>query len=190
MNTKRSLYLKKVEEVYSTSLRHPEDCYKEYVRDVAVGLYEHADEEDGDDEGLSKEPVGRLFGTLIRQSRRGDEVDIWTMADAHSGEAEHVCSYLIHGIDEHDFFGSFDTIALLANVLLIEEINWPHASTEQVRLFARRAIDQFEVDLVMIYRDDEVAAHFKNFFDVFEDGPMANRSREVDDRAYDHESRR
>lgn len=168
---------------HTASYDEPEDHYDEFVRQVSVTLYERT-YDDLRDEG-SDEVVAKLEGLIVRQAIATDNgIDVHYLADAHSAKAGYVCGYLQslarEGDDEEEarfaFFTEFDANPDFSNALFITSIDWERenlCTPEMVRGFMRRAVDQFDVTLVLIERQDgSFSKHFEGFFEPYNDGPF------------------
>ena len=122
---------------------HKEDHYDEFIREVSVELQvtEYAD--DKDDDGTHK-TIGSLAGIIVRHRCAQDGINMFDVADAHSGGAAEVSFYLTE-TNDHEFFDKFDVSAVYANVLLVEQVEWEGATTAEIRQFVRRSVEQFDV---------------------------------------------
>lgn len=47
----------------------------------------------------------------------------------------------------------------------LAQVEWDGATTTEIRQFVRRSIEQFDVELVMIQKDNAVAEHFRLFLE-------------------------
>lgn len=165
----------------------PEDHYAEFVREVMVTLYRHVTVDECEAVGApvenDEEVVAELEGLIIRQRRFEDGVDVRFMADAHSQSAADACSYLLRasGDDGYTFYRRFDADPHYSNVLLIERLAWAPEweaprTREMLREFVRRAVQQFDVELVLIERGEvkgDFSEHFEGFFKTLaEDAPF------------------
>jgi hypothetical protein len=167
MSTDSYLYLKVKTAPRWAALDYPEDFYEEFVHEASVELWRS-------EEVANKDKKTKLASLemLIVRCGRNDDTDMLSMADAHSGEAEEVASYLFTK-DNDDFYDQFDVIAEHANALLIDDMWYAdyEPTTEEIRKFVRRAVDQFDVDLVLIRQEDHLLSrHFRDFFSA--DGPF------------------
>ena len=151
---------------YVAAYEHPEDIYEEFVHEVSVTLYYNEDDEDEyDDEPERAETIVAELEAIIVRCGRVYDADVLSMADAHSSSAEGVVGFL-QEVDDNDFYARFDVVSQQANTLVVMDLRWLHGTTTaEIRQFVRRAVDQFDVDLVIFEREDEFSKHFEGFFE-------------------------
>jgi hypothetical protein len=106
MSTYKYLFVEK--RPYEAAYEEPEDRYEEFVQEARVALCLSRDDVEDEAEGKRVELISAEV-LIVRGLRAEDGVDVYDMADAHSGEAEQVAAYL-HAQSSDEFFDSFEVI--------------------------------------------------------------------------------
>jgi hypothetical protein len=140
---------------YEAGYENPEDFPAEFVQEARIALCSARDECEDEAEGARLELLSA--DVLIVRCSRAEDVDVYDMADAHSGEAEQVAAYL-RGRGDDEFYDLFDKDPEYADVLLIDDLSYEKSYEPTT-------------DLVFVRQEDDLLAqHFRGFFKT--DGPF------------------
>jgi len=157
----RKLVLKPAELVVDYDDRTTTDLTDEFVRQRELEL--RVTVEDDDDE-FAEKTLATVHALELRL--HDPSIEMADICDSHSQDAHEVESYL-RLCSYEGFEDRFETGPDYSRLLLVQAVDWPGASPEELRCLVGRTVDQFDVDLVLVPADAPFADAFVDYFDRY-----------------------